>query len=68
MPSELDICRSANVLIEQYGGADAYNIATRRAIGFESQGEATAAAVWVRIAEAVTEIQRQERRAGEAAH
>ena len=66
MPSDLDIYRSANVLIENYGGADALNIAARRAIGFEGQGEATAAAVWVRIAMAVEEIQRQERRADEA--
>ena len=67
MTSDLDIFRSASVLIREHGEAAALE-AAQRADAMLEKGDMEGAAVWRRIVKAVEEIQRQNRRPGEAAH
>ncbi len=67
MPSEIDIFRSANVLIREHG-AGAGLEAAQRADAMLERGDVDGCAVWKRITAAVDEIQRKERREGESAH
>ncbi len=64
---DLDIYRSANVLIREHG-EDAALEAARRADAMLKRGDMEGAAVWKRVLKAVEEMQRTERREGEAAH
>ncbi len=64
MTSELDIYRSANVLIKQYG-EDAAIHAAMEADRLLEKGNVDGCAVWKRIVKAVEEIQRAERGPGE---
>jgi hypothetical protein len=57
MIRDLDIYRSANVLIREYG-EDAALDATTRAIAMLDKGDLDGYAVWKRILRAVGEIQR----------
>ena len=67
MTSDLNIYRLAHVLIGQHG-EDAGNDAAQRADALLDRGNMEDAAVWLRVLEAVEELQRKERRKGEAAH
>ncbi len=67
MTSGLDIYRSAQVLIREHGD-DAGLEAAQRANAMLERGDMEGAAVWRRVLKAVEEMQRKERREGEAAH
>ncbi len=67
MTSDLDIYRSAAVLVREHG-EDAALEATQRADAMLEKGDLEGHAVWKRIGEAVEELQQKERREGEAAH
>ncbi len=67
MPSEIDIFRSANVLIREHG-QDAALEAAQRADAMLERGDMKGAAVWRRVLKAVEELQRKERASGETAH
>ncbi len=64
---DLDIYRSANVLIREHG-EDAALEAAQHADAMLERGDMEGAAVWRRILGAVEELQRKERRKGEATH
>ncbi len=64
MTSDLDIYRSANVLIREHG-EDAALEAAKRADAMLEKGDLEGLAVWKRIVRAVEEIPRTEREAGE---
>ncbi len=67
MTSDLDMYRTANVLIRQHGDGAALETA-QRADAMLEKGDMEGAAVWKRIVRAVEEIERKEQRAGEVAH
>ena len=67
MVSDLDIYRSAKLLIDQHG-EDASLEAAMRADKLLAAGDMDGKRTWVRIMKAVEELQRQERRPGEPAH
>ena len=60
MTSELDIFRSAQVLIKQYG-ENAPGRAARQAADFKAKGDENGHAVWLRIRRAAVELSKQER-------
>ena len=66
MTSDLDIFRSAQVLIREHG-EDASLKAAQRAEAMLERGDVDGRAVWKRIAVAVDEIRRTAPRDGEAA-
>ena len=65
MTTELDIYRTANVLIREHG-EDAALEAAQRADAMLETGSLDGQRVWKRVLAAVKEIQRKEPRAGEA--
>ncbi len=65
MVSDLDIYRSASVLMKQYGDRAAL-VAAGHAKQLDFKGDKDGAATWLRIAKATREIQRTERKPGEA--
>ncbi len=65
MTSELDIYRTANVLVKRYG-EDAALEAAQRADALLEKGCLDGQRVWQRVLAAVKEIQRQEPREDEA--
>ena len=67
MTSDLDIYRSAKMLIDQHG-EDAGLEAAIRADAILEKGDMEGAAAWRRIVKAVEELQRQEPGPGERAH
>ena len=67
MPSEIDIYRSASVLIREHGAGAALE-AAQCADAMLERGDIGGCAVWKRIVAAVEELQRRERHEGEAAH
>ena len=67
MVGDLDVYRSAAVLVREHG-RDAALEAARRADAALERGDVEGLAVWKRIVGAVEEIERQERRPGEAPH
>ena len=67
MTSDLDIYRSAKLLVDQHG-EDATPEAAMSADNMLAAGDMDGNRVWVRIMKAVEELQRQERRPGEASH
>jgi hypothetical protein len=65
MPSEIDIYRTASVLIREHGeGADL--VAAERADCFLEAGDMAGSAIWRRVLKAINEILREEPRDGEA--
>ncbi len=66
MTSDLDIYRSAKLLIDQHG-EDAGIEAAMRADAMLEKGAMAGAATWRRIVKAVEELQRQEPGPGERA-
>ncbi len=67
MIPDLDIYRSAQVLIKQHG-EDAPIHAAMRADAMLEAGDLDGCAVWKRILKAVEELQGQEPKPGEAVH
>ena len=65
MTTDLDIYRTASVLIREHG-EDATLEAAQRADKFLEDGKLAASAVWRRVLRAVKEIQREEPGEGEA--
>ncbi len=64
MASDLDIFRSANVLVKHYGEDAAPEVA-QRADAMLEKGSVDGQQVWKRVLVAVKEIQREEPREGE---
>ncbi len=67
MTTDLDIYRSANELIKQYGEAAAIE-AAMRADEYLAAGDMEEEVVWLRIGKAVEELQRTQPRRDEAMH
>ena len=67
MTSDLDVYRSASVLVREHGTRAAQE-AARRADALSAKGATKGAAVWRRVLKAVEELQRKKRAPGEAAH
>ena len=65
MTSDLDIYRTASVLIHEHG-EDAALEAAQRADAWLDKGQTGAYLVWKRVLKAVKEIQREEPQEGEA--
>lgn len=65
MTSDLDIYRTANVLVKHYG-KDAALEAAQRADAMLEKGCLDGQRLWKRVLKAVKEIQREEPREGEA--
>ena len=65
MTSDLDIYRTANVLIREHGD-EADLVAAMRADSFLGDGDVDGSAIWKRVLAAIKEIQRGEPREGEA--
>ncbi len=65
MTSDLDIYRTANVLVKHYG-KDAALEAAQRADAMLEKGCLDGQRLWKRVLKAVKEIQRKEPREGEA--
>ena len=65
MTSDLDIYRTASVLIREHGD-EADLVAAMRADSFLDDGDIDGSAIWKRVLKAVKEIQKQEPREGEA--
>ena len=64
MTSDLDIYRTASVLIREHGD-QADLVAAERADGFLEAGDVDGCSVWKRVLAAIKEIQRDEPREGE---
>ncbi len=67
MPSEIDIYRSADVLIDQHG-EDAPIFAAMQAAKRAEAGDMEGRRVWLRVIRAIEEMQRTRPRGDEAAH
>jgi hypothetical protein len=65
MTSDLDIYRTASVLIREHGD-EADFVAAQRADSFLEAGDFDGQMIWKRVLKAVKEIQRQAPREGEA--
>jgi hypothetical protein len=65
--SDLDILRTANILL-QNRGAEALSYAAGKAADFAFKGDQQGALTWKRIVEAIRELQRCQRGQGEAVH
>ncbi len=67
MISDLDIYRSAKVIIDQYG-KDAQIHSTKRASAMLDKGDLDAYAAWKRILRAIEELQKARPKSGETMH
>ncbi len=67
MISDLDLWRAANVMIKRYGDGAATE-AAMRADEFLDQGILDGQRLWMRIMQAIEELQRERPRDGEAVH
>lgn len=65
MTTDLDIYRTASVLIREHGD-EADLVAAERADSFLEAGDMDGCGVWKRVLKAVKEIQREEPHEGEA--
>jgi hypothetical protein len=65
MTSELDIYRTASILIRDLGD-EADLVAAQRADSFFEAGDVDGSAIWRRVLRAIMEIRRDKPRAGEA--
>jgi hypothetical protein len=57
--TDLDIGRSANILLKRYGG-DAVFIASKRAHALLDLDDVQGCSAWVRIAKAIDELERKQ--------
>ncbi len=67
MTTDLDIYRTASVLIREHGN-EANLVAAQRADSFLEAGDIDGSAVWKRVLNAIKEIQRTELQEGEVSH
>ncbi len=67
MISDLDLWRAANVMVKRYGDGAATE-AAMRADEFLDQGNIDGQRVWMRIMQAIEELQRTRLEKGEALH
>ncbi len=67
MISDLDLWRAAQVMVKRYGDGAAIE-AAMRADEFLDQGDLDGKRLWMRIVEAIEELQRERPREGEAVH
>ncbi len=67
MISDLDLWRAAQVMVKRYG-KDAATEATMRADEFLDQGNLVGKRLWMRIMQAIEELQRERPRGGEKVH
>ena len=67
MPSEIDIYRSAKLLIDHHG-EDAPIFAAMQADKCSEKGDMKGRRVWLRVIKAVEELQRTRPGSGEATH
>jgi hypothetical protein len=65
MTSDLDIYRTAAVLVREYGPEQAPLMAAKRADALLEQGDVDGQRVWKAVLRAVEELIRTERRSGE---
>jgi hypothetical protein len=65
--SELDIWRSANILLKRYGG-EAVFIASKRADALLDQGDVEGCSAWVRITKAIADLERKAAGKSEQVH
>ena len=65
--TEPDIWRSANILLKRYG-AEAVSIASKRADALLDQGDVQGCSAWVRIAKAITDLERKAAGKGDRVH
>ena len=65
--TERDIWRSANILLKRHGG-EALFIASKQADALLDQGDHEGCSAWVRIAKAITELERKAPERGEGVH
>ncbi len=65
--NEPDVWRSASMLRTHYGGEALY-VAARRADVLLDKGDAAGCSTWIRIAEAIVELDRKRPETGEAVH
>jgi hypothetical protein len=65
MTSDLDIYRTASVLIREHGD-EADLVAAQRADSFLEAGDVDGQIIWKRVLKAIKEIRRQEPREGES--
>ncbi len=65
--SDLDLWRAAQVMVKRYGDGAATE-AAMRADEFLDQGIIDGERLWVRIMQAIEELQRKQPRDGEAVH
>jgi len=65
MTSDLDIYRTASVLIREHGD-EADLVAAQRADSFLEAGDMAGSAVWRRVLKAINEIRREKRYEGES--
>jgi len=68
MVQELDILRCANMLLQNYGVADATFRASQRADACLDQGDATGQKVWLRVISAIQDMARTEKVPAERLH
>ncbi len=67
MISDLDLWRAAQVMVKRYGDGAATE-AAMRADEFLDQGNRVGQRLWMRIMQAIEELQRERPRGGEAVH
>ncbi len=65
--SDLDLWRAANVMVKRYGTGATIE-AAMRADEFLDQGNLDGQRLWMRIMQAIEELQRKRPRDGEAVH
>jgi hypothetical protein len=65
--TDLDIWRSANILLKWYG-AESVFIATKRSDALLDQGDVEGCSDWVRIAKAISDLERNTACSGERVH
>ncbi len=67
MISDLDLWRAARIMVKRYGDGAATE-AAMRADEFLDQGNLDGERLWLRIMQAIEELQRERPRDGEAVH
>ena len=65
--TDLDICRSANILLKLYG-AESVFIASKGADALLDRGDVQGCSAWVRIAKAVTDLERKQPGKADSVH
>jgi hypothetical protein len=66
MTAKLDIYRAANILVKEYGAAQAPLMAAKRADALLDLGDVEGQRVWKAVLRAVQELTRTERAPGES--